>query len=205
MDPRTVAHLLNQIGDLLELHGENRFKSTAYRNAARAVLAIEADDLRPLLEQGELAAQPGIGPATLRVIAELIREGESTYYEQLREDTPEGLLEMMRVPGLGTSKIHAIHQGLGIDTLHELEEAARDGRLASLPRFGPKTAAKIQKGIAQLRETSAFVLYPHALAEARRLADRGAGIPTSARRCGRLAAAAPRSHPRHPHRRRRWR
>jgi DNA polymerase (family X) len=169
MDPRTVAHVLNQIGDLLELHGQNRFKTAAYRNAARAVLGIQTDDLRPLCRSGELRELRGIGPATLSVIQELVETGESSYFEQLREDTPEGLIEMLRVPGLGTAKIHAIHEGLGIETLHELEEAARDGRLARLPRFGVKTAEKILRGIAYLRETSAFVLYPHALAEAQRL------------------------------------
>lgn len=169
MDPRTVAHVLEQIGDLLELHGENRFKTAAYRNAARAMSGLQVDDIRPLVRSGEIATMKGIGPATLAVIQEMAETGDSSYYEQLSEDTPEGLVEMLRVPGLGTSKIHAIHEGLGIDTLHELEEAARDGRLARLPRFGEKTAEKILKGIAYLRETSAFILFPHALAEAKRL------------------------------------
>jgi DNA polymerase (family 10) len=169
MDPRTVAHVLTQIGDLLELHGENRFKSGAYRNAARAVATLDTDDLRALVRSGAIAQLAGVGPATLAVISELVDTGESSYFEQLREDTPEGLLEMLRVPGLGTSKIHAIHEGLGIDTVHELEQAARDGRLAALPRFGEKTAEKILRGIAYLKETSAYVLYPHALAEAQRL------------------------------------
>ena len=169
MDPRTVAHVLEQIGDLLELHGENRFKTAAYRNAARTMTGLQVDDIRPLVRSGELATMKGIGPATLSVIQEMAETGDSSYHEQLSEDTPEGLVEMLRVPGLGTSKIQAIHEGLGIDTLHELEEAARDGRLARLPRFGEKTAEKILKGIAYLRETSAFVLYPQALAEAKRL------------------------------------
>lgn len=169
MHPRAIAHVLDQIGDLLELHGESRFKTAAYHNAARAVAALPVDDVRPLVQSGEMATLKGIGPATLAVITELAETGESSYFEQLREDTPEGLIEMLRVPGLGTSKIRIIHEGLGVDTLHALEEAARDGRLAQLPRFGAKTAEKILKGIAYLRETSAFVLYPHALAEARRL------------------------------------
>jgi len=169
MDPRTVAHVLEQIGDLLELHGENRFKTAAYRNAARTLSGLQVDDIRPLVRSGEIATMKGIGPATLSVIQEMAETGDSSYHEQLSEDTPEGLVEMLRVPGLGTSKIHAIHEGLGIDTLHELEEAARDGRLAQLPRFGEKTAEKILKGIAYLRETSAFVLFPQAMAEARRL------------------------------------
>jgi len=169
MDPRTVAHVLEQIGNLLELHGENRFKTAAYRNAARTMSGLQVDDITPLVRSGEIATMKGIGPATLSVIQELADTGDSSYYEQLSEDTPEGLIEMLRVPGLGTSKIHAIHEGLDIDTLQELEEAARDGRLAALPRFGEKTAARILKGIAYLRETSSFILFPHALAEAKRL------------------------------------
>jgi DNA polymerase (family X) len=165
MDPRSVGHALSQIADFLELKGENRFKSAAYRNAARALLAIQTDDLAPALASGELAELKGIGPATLSTIRELIESGESRYLEQLRSEIPEGLLEMLRVPGLGTAKIQKIHEALGVSSLAELEEAARDGRLAKLPRFGTGTSAKILKGIAYLRENSAYMLYPRALAE----------------------------------------
>jgi DNA polymerase (family X) len=169
MDPRSAAHVLSQIGALLELRGENRFKTRAYESAARAVLGLETDDLGPMLRSGDLARIQGVGPATLNVLRDLVDTGSSEYFERLSEETPEGLLEMMRVPGLGPAKIHQIHVGLGIDTLQELEEAANDGRLAKLPKFGPRTAEKIRKGIAFLRETGAFVLYPHAAAEGRRL------------------------------------
>jgi DNA polymerase (family X) len=169
MDSRTAAHVLSQIAAFLELHGENRFKSRAYSAAARAVQALDADDLAPLLRSGELAGARGLGPATISVIRDLVETGESSYLERLRETTPEGLLEMMRVPGLGPQKIHQIYRGLGVETVHELEEAARDGRLAKLQRFGPKTAEKILKGIAFLRDTGVRVLLLHALGEARRL------------------------------------
>jgi DNA polymerase (family 10) len=170
MDSRSAAHVLSQIAALVELQGgTNRFKARAYRSAARALLALDTDDLRPLLRSGELHEVPGIGPATLGVLRDLIETGESRYLEQLRESIPEGVLEMLRVPGLGLAKIRAIHHRLGIETMHELEEAARDGRLAGLPRFGPKTAEKILKGIAFLRETVALELYPQAAAEAARL------------------------------------
>ena len=169
MDSRTAAHVLSQIGALLELHGENRFKTRAYVTAAKALLALDSDDIAPLFRSGALASTPGIGPATLSVIADLVATGDSRYHEQLRESTPEGLLEMLRVPGLGTTKIHQIHQGLHIETVQDLEAAAKDGRLAALPRFGAKTAEKILKGISFLKETGAYVLYPHAASEARRL------------------------------------
>jgi DNA polymerase (family 10) len=177
MDPRSAAHVLSQIGALLELRGENRFKTRAYHGAARAVLSLETDDVAPMYRSGELARLSGIGPATLSVLRDLVETGDSEYLERLSEETPEGLLEMMRVPSLGPQKIHQIYAGLGVETLQELEEAARDGRVARLPKFGPRTAEKILKGIAFLRETGAFVLYPHAAAEGRRLLAMVAGHP----------------------------
>ncbi|MFN2567796.1 MAG: DNA polymerase/3'-5' exonuclease PolX [Gemmatimonadaceae bacterium] len=177
MDPRTAAYVLSQIAAFLELHGENRFKARAYQVAARAVQALDVDDLGPMLRSGELAACSGIGPATLSVIRNLVETGESSYLERLRASTPDGLLEMLRVPGLGPAKIHQIHQALGIETVRELEEAARDGRLAKLARFGPKTAEKILKGVAFLRETGARVLFPHAVGESRRLVAAVAAHP----------------------------
>lgn len=169
MDSRTAAHVLAQIGGLLELHGEDKFKSRAYHIAARAVLGTDTDDITPLYKSGELRKLPGIGAATFSVLKDLVETGDSSYFERLRENTPEGLLEMLRVPGMGTAKIRMIYEGLGVETVQELEEAARDGRLARLPRFGPKTAEKILKGIGFLKETGALLLFPHAYAEAQRV------------------------------------
>ncbi|HEX7977490.1 MAG TPA: DNA polymerase/3'-5' exonuclease PolX [Gemmatimonadaceae bacterium] len=169
MDPRTAAHVLGQIAAHLELGGESTFKVRAYEQAATALLALDTDDLSPLYRSGELAKLPGIGPATLSVVRDLIETGESRYLEQLRAATPPGLLELLRVPGLGTAKIHKLHEALGIDSIESLEEAARDGRVATLPRYGPKTAAKILRGIEFLRATGKRQLYPAALAEGARL------------------------------------
>ncbi|MGZ8378407.1 MAG: DNA polymerase/3'-5' exonuclease PolX [Gemmatirosa sp.] len=172
MDPRTAAHALTRIAALLELRGENRFKTRAYQTAARALATLDSDDIGPLLHAGALEEVSGLGPATLAVLRDLVENGDSSYLERLLDDTPEGLIEMLRIPGLGTAKIHAIHAGLGIETVQELTQAAMDGRLASLPRFGEKTAARILKGIAFLKESGARVLFPQAAAEgARVLAD----------------------------------
>jgi DNA polymerase (family X) len=171
MDSRTAAHTLTLIGSLLELKGEQRFKVRAYQNAARAVLAVDSDDLAPLLRSGELAGLAGVGPATLAVLRDLIEHGESRMLERLREDVPEGLIEMLHVPGLGTAKIHLIHEQLGVTTLDELEAAARDGRLAQLPRFGDKTAARILQGIEVARRAGSRVLLMDGMAEAARLVE----------------------------------
>jgi DNA polymerase (family X) len=171
MDSRTAAHTLTLIGSLLELKGEQRFKVRAYQNAARAILATDSDDLGPLLRSGELAQLAGVGPATLAVLRDLIETGESRMLERLREEVPEGLIEMLHVPGLGTAKIHLIHEQLGIATLDELEAAARDGRIAKLPRFGDKTAARILHGIEVARRAGSRVLLMDGVAEAARIVE----------------------------------
>src|SRR5690242_5345699 len=143
VDSRTAAHVLSQIAAYLELRGENRFKARAYQRAASGILALSTDDLRPLLQSGEIGGVRGLGPATISVIRDLVETGSSRYLDQLREGTPEGLLDMLTIPGLSPEKIHKIHEELEIADVAELEEAARDGRLAKIKGFGPKTAEKI--------------------------------------------------------------
>jgi len=95
MDSRSAAHVLSQIGALLRAKGEQRFKARAYQGAARALIALDTDDLGPLLRSGELADTPGIGPATLSVVRDLVETGESRYLTQLSEGMPEGMLDLM--------------------------------------------------------------------------------------------------------------
>ena len=95
MDSRTAAHTLTTIASLLELRGEDRYRVRAYRSAARAVLATDTDDIAPLLRSGELKDLPGVGPATLAVLRDLVETGESSMLDRLREGTPEGLSEML--------------------------------------------------------------------------------------------------------------
>jgi DNA polymerase (family X) len=180
-DPRSAAHILARIAAYLELHGENRFKAKAYDTAAKALRGFPSDDLAGALESGELAAVRGLGPATLAVVRDLVEHGQSRYLEQLRQTTPEGLLEMLDVPGLTPTKIFQIHEALGIETIDELEEAARDGRLAKLPRYGPKTADRILAGIAIRRARGAQRLYHQARAEGERLREMIEAHPDVAR------------------------
>lgn len=164
MDSRTAAHVLSRIAAYLELAGENRFKVRAYRTAARSLIALASDDLAPLLRSGELARVRGFGPATLAVVRDLVEFGESRYLEQFRAETPDGLLDLMNVPGLGIEKIHKLHRELGITSIEDLEVAAREGRLAKVKGLGPRTAQKLLQGIAFVREARVLALYPHALA-----------------------------------------
>jgi DNA polymerase (family 10) len=166
MDSRTAAHVLSQIGELLEAKGAQRFKAKAYTRAARAIVGLDTDDLGALLKSGELAATPGIGPATLSVIRDLVETGESSYLAQLREGVPEGLVGLMRVKGLTPARIQLIHSELGIENAEELAEAARDGRLATLPKIGEKTAAVILRSLEFKKRSAKMARYPVAAIEA---------------------------------------
>ena len=168
MDKKTVAQVLEQIAAFLELKSENPFRIRAFRTAARAITTFPGD-LRQSLDDGSLASAKGVGPATLHIVAELVNTGRASMLEELREQIPPGLVEMLEISGLGVAKIRQIHEVLGIDSLPELEAAAHDGRLARLPRFGPRTSENILKSIAFLRQTTAYRLSHHALDEAEAL------------------------------------
>ncbi len=168
MDKHGAAHVLEQIAAFLELKGENEFRVRAFRNAAHAVEDY-GGDFAQALASGELGDIKGIGPATLDVLREWASTGKSSALESLKHDVPGGLVEMLRISGLGVTKVRALHQQLGITSITELETAAHDGRIAALPRFGEKTAERILRGIEFLRRTSDLHLFHHAQRQAEQL------------------------------------
>ncbi|HEV2750928.1 MAG TPA: PHP domain-containing protein [Gemmatimonadales bacterium] len=119
------------------------------------------DQLAAVLElRGESAAQVRAVQRSAR--SEILITGRSSALDELREQVPPGLVEMLRIPGLGVAKVRRIHDALAIESLGELEAAAADGRLAALPRFGPKTADNVRRGIASLRQATGARLFHHA-------------------------------------------
>lgn len=170
MNCRDAAHALAQVAVLLELHDGDKTVVKAMQGAARTVATLHDADLAGALQR-ELSVPEAVAPEALAVLRDLADSNSSALLEQLQEETPEGLMEMLRVPGLGPARIRSIHEHLDVDTLLELEQAASDGRLAALPKFGTKTAEKVLKGIADLRATGAHVLWQHARAEAERVRE----------------------------------
>lgn len=162
MDKHAAAHVLDQIASFLELKGDNDFRVRAFRNAAHAVESF-GGDFDDAVRTGALGDLKGIGPATLEVMRDLAGTGRSTALESLKREVPEGLVEMLRISGLGVTKVRTLHTQLGITTVAELEIASHDGRVAELPRFGEKTAERILRGIQYLRRTGDFHLLHHAL------------------------------------------
>lgn len=165
MDRTGVVRVLDQIGSLLELKGENPFRVRAFRTAARTI-ASGTGDLAAALDDGSLAAARGVGPAILQIVTDLVRTDRSRVFEDLRDQVPPVLLEMLGISGLGVAKARLIHEQLGVETLTELEDAARDGRLARLPGFGARSAENVLRGLSYLRRQSSLVLVHHAAREA---------------------------------------
>jgi DNA polymerase (family 10) len=145
-----IVEALNTFAVLLELRGENPFKVRAYRSGARA-LETCGGDWAALAAEGRAGEIAGIGEALAAKIGEMHRTGRSGALEALRASVPPGLLEMMRVPGLGAKKVRALHAGLGVDSLAALEAACEAGRVAALDGLGEKTQRNILDGLRNLR------------------------------------------------------
>ena len=147
---RTAADFVEEYATLLELSGASPFRVRAYANAIRALETLTSP-LDEILAAGTLTEVKGIGDSVAELVAELADTGTAQAYEKLRAATPRGLLDILRVPGLGPRKIVAIRKALGIETLDALEQACRTGQLAALKGFGAKTQATILKGVEFIR------------------------------------------------------
>ena len=137
-----IAEVFESIAQMLELKGENVFKSRAYTNAARA-LEIYTGDLTAAVGEGRLDEIAGVGKAIADKITELVATGQLAFFERLKAEFPPGIFEMFEVQGLGPKKIKALWEKLEIITIADLEKGCSDGRIADLAGFGKKTAANI--------------------------------------------------------------
>jgi DNA polymerase (family 10) len=150
MDKEKVAEVLVEIGTLLELKGENPFKTRAYTNAARTIESL-SEPLAKIVAENRLGEIKGIGEALTKKITELVTTGKLAYYDELKASIAPGLVAMLDIPGLGPKKIQALNKSLGIDSVEQLEAACKDGKVAQLDGFGEKTQANILEGIQRRR------------------------------------------------------
>ncbi len=150
MDKRTVVQILEEIAELLDIKGENPFKVKAYINAARSIELLEGS-LEEHVRDGKLEGVKGVGKAIAEKITELIMTGSMEYYNALKGSIPEGLLEMLNIPGLGPKKVKLLYEKLGVESVGELEYACLENRLVSLSGFGVKTQDNILKGIVNMK------------------------------------------------------
>lgn len=138
-----IARMFEQVADLLAIQAANPFRVRAYRNAARTVRSL-AEPLHTMLAAGaDLAQLPGIGKDLAGRIAAIVRTGRCAILDRLARATPKGLLELLRLPGLGPRRVAALQRALGIADAGDLLRAARAHRVRALPGFGPRTEAAI--------------------------------------------------------------
>ena len=146
-----VAEVFQDIADLLELKGENVFKIRAYQKAARAI-EYHPRELEAMIGEGEdLQSIPGVGEAIAKKATELITTGKLGYYENLKAEFPQGITNLLDIPGIGPKTANKLSSELGIGSVDELERAIDDGRVAQLFRLGEKTADNILRQVQALR------------------------------------------------------
>ena len=165
MDNKDIAAVLEEMATLMELKGENAFRCRAYANAARQVEMLQ-EPVVELIERGELDLVRGVGKGLARDMTELVQTGQMTSYAKLMDAIPEGLLEMLEVPGLGARRVRTIHEALGISDVDALAQACEAGKVEKLGGFGKKTVERILQGVAYLQQHRGRFLYSTALAEA---------------------------------------
>jgi DNA polymerase (family 10) len=145
-----IAHLFNEIADLLEIKAENPFRVRAYRRAAEALEAL-SEDVASIAARGELEQIQGIGKDLAAKIQEVLDTGHIQHLEDLRREIPAGVVELMGVHGVGPRTAQLLFQQAGVDSVEKLEALARGGKLAGLPGIKAKTEQNILKGIAVWR------------------------------------------------------
>ncbi len=158
MDRSEIVMILNNIGMLLELKGENFFKSKAYYDAARRIEVME-ENLEELVRDDKLKDIKGFGKALTQKITELVKTGRLDYYNRLKASFPEGLFELLKIQGLGPKRISTLYNKLGICNIEQLKQACNEGKLLELAGFGRKTQAAVIKSIDDLDKYSNRYLY----------------------------------------------
>jgi len=168
-----IAQLLREMGRRMQLEKGNPYRAKAYLRAADN-LALTTMPVERLIAKDRLTEIPGIGDALAGVIRQLQETGGYPKLDALRQVVPEGVLEMLAVPGLPADRIRKLHQALGIGSVAALEEAAVSGRLGATKGFGPAFQAKVLQGLEMSRRPQgrhihrAALALEHAAAELRR-------------------------------------
>ncbi len=146
-----VADFLHRLSELMQLNGDNAFRIRALANGARMIEEVKDVDVVELSRQETLTEIEGVGKGIAELVAEFIDSGTTRTYEDLKQVVPEGLLDLLRLPGLGHKKVMAIHEALGITSVEELESACDSGALDALPGFGGRTSQRLLESIARSR------------------------------------------------------
>ena len=169
MDNHSLARILLEIADVLEIKGENLFRIRSYRLAGESIQTLTRD-VAEMIRRGEkLQEVPGVGGGIAARLQELVATGRCAYHDELLTEVPAGLLELLRLPGLGPKGVSLVWRKLGVTSAEDLEKAIADGRFRSLPGMKEKKEAKIRKGLEDRRRLQRRFLLPEAEAVVARL------------------------------------
>ena len=172
-----MASQFELLADLLEIQGANPFRIRAYRNAARTISSA-AESLTDLVATGGDPGQfAGIGKDLARQIAEIAQTGHLSSLEELRKQIPTGVLDMLRIPGVGPKKVSVFFNELGLKSLADLKAACESGRLSKLKGFGKKTEDSILQNIAAATEHSQRISIADARAAAEAIVEDLRSLP----------------------------
>ncbi len=153
MENKQIAQVFDEMASLLQMKGENPFKIRAYQNAVRTIGDL-GQPLRDLYERDELKTIDGFGKAIVEKTAEFIETGKVSAHETLKSEFPDGILGLLKVNGMGPKTVKLVYEELGVSSIDDLKQAAKAGKLQSLPTMGKKSEEKILKGIANLEQSS---------------------------------------------------
>ncbi|HJX40181.1 MAG TPA: DNA polymerase/3'-5' exonuclease PolX [Anaerolineales bacterium] len=150
MNNSEVAEVFDNIADFLEIKGEQIYRVLAYRRGAEAIRNL-GRDINKVWQDEQLQDIPGVGKAISEKIAELLSSGQLEYYERLQAEIPVGLLQVLKVGDVGPKKAARFWKELGIESIQQLEKAARAGQLRQLSGMGEKSEARILESIESLK------------------------------------------------------
>ena len=152
-----LARIFNEIGDMLEILGEVVYKAVAYRRVADAVERYP-DDVAALYRRGDPPKLPGAGAALTAKLAELAETGRLEYHDRLRAQVPDGVLGMLRIPGIGPKTVRLVHGELGIDSVDALRAAAEEGRLRDVKGLSQRTEQNVLEAIGRIERRESRLL-----------------------------------------------
>ncbi|OHB82640.1 MAG: hypothetical protein A2Z38_01615, partial [Planctomycetes bacterium RBG_19FT_COMBO_48_8] len=153
MENAVLSAIFDQMADIMEILGEDRFRINSNRKVARVIEDIPTD-VEYLLASGQLAKVPGIGKSSLAKIEEFTKTGTITAHQELLKKIPPEQLELLNIPGVGPKGVKAVYEQLKVKSITELKAVIENGSLAGLPGFGDKKAAAIARGIAFLEKST---------------------------------------------------
>lgn len=151
MQNAAIAEVFDEIADYMELAGENSFKIRAYRRAAEAVATFPTS-IEDAAENDSLQDIEGLGEATAAKVKEYLATGQMRYLEWLREKYPSGLLDLIRVPGLGPKRVAQLYNECHIESMEALNAALENGALEGVKGFGPSTLSNIKRGLERMAQ-----------------------------------------------------